>query len=177
MSDTFPEPTPLTDAEEERAGEVLRFWEAARARAGLGRLSMVTGPGVAASVTPPVGMLGRHAADADRSVRDVLDGRVRGTSTVHAELTSAGEGLPGRGDLWIVVDGSGHPRALVRTTSIAVVPFGEVDDEHARAEGYADAAEWREAVRAELEERAAAAGEALSGATAVVLERFEVAYP
>jgi uncharacterized protein YhfF len=37
-----------------------------------------------------------------------------------------------------VVDGAGHPKALIRTTDVAVVPFGEVSDDFAAAEGEGD---------------------------------------
>ena len=48
--------------------------------------------------------------------------------------------------LGIVLDGAGHPRALVVTTEARVVPFDQVDADHARDEGEGDGSleHWRE---------------------------------
>jgi uncharacterized protein YhfF len=61
------------------------------------------------------------------------------------DLTLAGEALPVPGVLGIVLDGGGHPRALVATTEVAVRRFDEVDAAHAAAEAEDDLglASWR----------------------------------
>lgn len=53
--------------------------------------------------------------------------------------------MPDAGDLSIMVDGRGLPRAVLETTRVRIVPFSEVDAEHARAEGERDRslAAWR----------------------------------
>lgn len=178
------EPEALSDADAERAAEVQRFWETARARAGVGRLSMVTGPGVAASVPPPVATVGHDAAAADRFAEGVVDGTVSATSTVWSGPVRAGdEAGPAVGEVWMVADSAGRPRALVRTTAVEVVPLAEVGVELAEAEGFGDVAGWRAALEADRAARGAGAGapgsevDAPEEVTEVLVERFTVLYP
>ena len=44
------------------------------------------------------------------------------------DYEAVGESLPEAGDLSIVLDGAGHPRALIATTDVRIVPFDEVDE-------------------------------------------------
>ena len=85
--------------------------------------------------------------------------------------------LPTVGDLSIVLDGRGHPRALVATTRVAVVPFDRVDEEHARLEGEGDLSleAWRDSHRRFFTEHAAHDRE-FAEDMPVVLQRFEVVY-
>src|SRR5699024_10727697 len=105
----------------------------------------------------------------------VLEGAKTATASSYADYAKEGEELPAPGTLGIVLDGSGHPRALVVTTEARVVPFDQVDADHARAEGEGDGSLecWRE-----VHERffAEAAG-GFRPDMPVVLERFEVVYP
>ena len=85
--------------------------------------------------------------------------------------------LPAPGDLSIVLDGAGRPRALVVTTGVDVVPFRDVDAAHVAAEGEGDVDRWRteheELFTAEL----AAAGLPFAPTVPVVLERFRLLDP
>ncbi|MGP9536431.1 ASCH domain-containing protein [Brachybacterium sp. AOP43-C2-M15] len=78
---------------------------------------------------------------------DLLTLVLEGTKTASAaeDYESDGEPLPVVGDLSIVLDGSGLPRAVLEVSEIEIVPFGEVTAEHARAEGEGDRslAAWR----------------------------------
>lgn len=169
------DPTPLTPEEEVGAAELLHFWEAARARAGLGRLSAVVGAGVLATVPPPVGRLATDPALADERLELVLDGTVTVVSAPLAEVESAGGELPQAGDLWIAADGAGRPRALLRTTAVEVVRLGDVDAAHVRAEtGADDVAAWRRETEAALRE---ALGQDPDDATELLVERFSVLHP
>ena len=134
------------DAADRPADEIVRFWESARSRAGLGRLSVVTGTSAATAVPPPAWAFGADPEQADELLALVLDGTKTATASARWEYEAEGEELPRPGDLSIVLDGAGHPRALVRTTSVEVVPFRDVTAEHARAEGEGDLslAHWRE---------------------------------
>ena len=75
-----------------------------------------------------------------------------------------------------VLDGEGHPRALVVTTEARVVPFDEVDADHARDEGEGDGSleQWREAHERLFAEQAEGG---FVPTMKVVLERFRVLYP
>ena len=86
----------------------------------------------------------------------VLDGRKTATASANADYVKEGEELPAPGMLGIVLDGAGHPRALVVTTESRVVPFDQVDADHARDEGEGDRSleHWRAAHRRYFTEHA-----------------------
>lgn len=85
----------------------------------------------------------------DCLVGAVLAGRKTATACLLAEHERAGEPVPRVGDREAVLDSAGEPVAVTRVTAVDVVPFADVDDAHARAEGedYDDAAGWRAAHR------------------------------
>ena len=72
------------------------------------------------------------------------------------------------------MDGAGEPRALIRTTDVRVVPFSQVDADHAAAEAEGDGSleRWRSGHR-DFFERTIGFTEDMP----VVLERFELLYP
>lgn len=86
--------------------------------------------------------------------------------------------LPSPDLLSIVLDGSGHPRALIRTTDVRVVRFADVPAEHARREGEGAGSleHWRR-VHREAFRRSSPTQEPVDDDTMVVLERFEVLVP
>jgi len=118
--------------------EIAEFWENARVQAGLGRIAVVGGLTVAENVAPVAWSFGDNPEQADRLLGLVLDGTKTATSSALSEYDGDDAPLPREGDLSIVVDGAGHPKALIRTTDVAVVPFGEVSDDFAAAEGESD---------------------------------------
>jgi deazaflavin-dependent oxidoreductase (nitroreductase family) len=118
--------------------EIAEFWENARVQAGLGRIAVVGGLTVAENVAPVAWSFGDNPEQADRLLGLVLDGTKTATSSALSEYDGDDAPLPREGDLSIVVDGAGHPKALIRTTDVAVVPFGEVSDDFAAAEGEGD---------------------------------------
>ena len=159
--------------------EIAAFWTLARGRAGLGRLAVLIGTGGRAAVPPPVVALADTPRSADRLLEQVLDGTTTATATAAWELTDAGQPLPEPGDLSIVVDGRGHPRALVRTTSVRLLRLADVDAEHVAAEGHGamTAAEWASRFGEDLRRRAEGTPHVVGPDTDVVLERFEVRFP
>jgi len=78
------------------------------------------------------------------------------------------------GEVAIVLDGDGEPRAVVRTTAVQVTTFGQVDAAHAAAEGEGDGTleGWRS-------DHAAFWGKRVDEAEdwPVVLERFALVHP
>ncbi|HEY0187247.1 MAG TPA: ASCH domain-containing protein [Cellulomonas sp.] len=166
-----------TTATEPYADEILEFWEVARVRAGVVRTGVVTGPGVLGSLVPPTWTFGDGPELADALLDLVLDGVKTATSTALVEFEQSGEPLPRRGDLSIVLDSAGRPRVLLRTTAVATVPFDEVSEEHARAEGEDDRtlASWRR--EHETYWRRALGEDVLDPRLPVVTETFEILYP
>lgn len=83
---------------------------------------------------------------ADELLALVLDGVKTGTASSLWDYDATGDPLPAAGDVSIILDGAGVPRAVIETTAIAIVPFDEVSAEHAFSEGEGDRtlAHWRE---------------------------------
>lgn len=182
---TEPEAPPSPEGSPEGAhghderDELGEFWRLARAHTRVAELAPVTGPGVEGSLVPPAWAFGDSPALADELLALVLAGQKTGTATALVEFRAADEPVPVKGDLSILLDGSGRPAALVRTTAVTVVPFGEVDDEHAAAEGEDDGtlAGWRREHERYWRRVLPTIGEVFSDDLAVVLERFEVLFP
>ncbi|MBF0689837.1 MAG: ASCH domain-containing protein [Cellulomonas sp.] len=153
------------------------FWDAARGHLGWGKLDTVLGESVDGAVPPPAWSFGDDARLADELLGLVLDGRKTATSTALVEFTSGDEPLPRVGDVSIVLDSAGDPRALLRTTEVEVVPFDRVGAEHAAAEGEGDRslASWQR--EHEVYWRRVLGDEGFAPTMDVVTERFELVYP
>jgi uncharacterized protein YhfF len=147
------------------------FWEDARVRAGLNPAGVYLGRNVQETLQPPAWSFGSDPVEADRMVALVLAGTKTAMTSLRSEYAVEGDDLPEPGDLAIVLDGAGRPRALIRTVDVRVVAFGDVDADHARAEGEGDGSleHWREAHRDLL-----SAGAVADDRLEVVLERFRV---
>jgi uncharacterized protein YhfF len=109
----------------------------------------------------------------------VLNGPKRATTGALWAYEAEGEPVPVPGDFSVLLDGHGAARCIIRTASVDIVPFNEVDAEFAYDEGEGDrsleywsSVHWTYFVR-ELE------GLGLTAAPdiPVVCERFEVVYP
>lgn len=155
--------------------ELDAFWELARARVGPHAVPVYTGERADRVLRPPAWAFGATPEQADALLRLVLDGTKTATASAQADYAADNEELPVVGTLGIVLDGAGHPRALVRTTEVRVVPFDEVDAEHARDEGEGDRSleHWR-AVHERFFAEHATGG--FRRDLPVVLERFRVLY-
>jgi uncharacterized protein YhfF len=166
---------PVSDDEAARA--IDEFWQVARGRARLSTLGGVLGETPAASVAPPVWTFGDSPELADELLALVLDGTKTATAELVWSFEAAEEPLPLVGNLSIVLDGSGAPRALLRTTKVDVVPFDQVSEEHARLEGEGDRtlATWR-AEHERYWRRTMPAGRAFAAGVLVVCERFRLLY-
>ncbi|SOC56675.1 ASCH domain-containing protein [Ornithinimicrobium cerasi] len=174
--------------------ELRAFWADARVRGGLNPAEAYIGATASDTLPPPAWSFGATAEEADRLLALVLAGRKTATASVLWEYETEArarqpqeEGdtlvetrldldLPTPGALSIVLDGEEVPRALIRTTHVDVVRFGEVDEDHARREGEGSLEEWRAEHRAFFA-RSAPPGQAVDEDTQVVLERFVVVVP
>lgn len=125
--------------------EIDAFWTNAKVRAHINGLAAYWGPTELDSLQPPASHYGGTAEVADELAQLIVDGTKTSTAGALWDYEAEGESLPQRGDLEIVLDGGGHPRALVMTTRVEVVPFDQVSAEHAHAEGEGDRslAHWR----------------------------------
>lgn len=103
------------------------YWEAVRAEH----------PDLPVEV-PEAWAFGATPAHADELLALVLAGVKTGTASSLWDYEEAGDPLPAVGELSIILDGDGAPRAVIETTSIRIVAFDEVDPEHAAAEGEGD---------------------------------------
>lgn len=93
---------------------------------------------------PPAWAFGATKREADELLALVLSGTKTATSSALQDYVD--ESLPQAGDLSILLDGNAIPRAVIETTEVAVLPYLEVNDEHARAEGEKERtlSSWRE---------------------------------
>lgn len=155
---------------------VVRYWESVRAKARIGRAAAYVGVDGVAAVPPPAISFGTTPEEAEETLERVLAGAKRATSTAVAELGPE-DNPPRVGDLWIVLDGNEHPRALIRTASVLTTAFRDVTPEFAALEGDGDGSleDWRAAreayYRAELGEGA------FSEDMEILCETFEVIDP
>lgn len=95
---------------------------------------------------PEAWAFGATPEHADGLLRLVLDGVKTGTASSLRDYEADGDPLPEVGELSIILDGSGAPRAVLETTEVVTVPFDQVTAEHAHAEGEGDRtlAAWRQ---------------------------------
>lgn len=156
--------------------ELDTFWSLASRRLRLPGVPTYTGVNPLGLLRPTSWAFGSTPEQADRLLALVLDGTKTATASAHSDYLSAGEPLPEAGDLGIVLDGAGHPRALVQTTHVRVIPFEDVDEDHAHAEGEGDRSlrYWRLAHEHYFEAHAAGG---YRPDMPVVLERLRVVYP
>ncbi|AEG44901.1 ASCH domain-containing protein [Isoptericola variabilis] len=175
-SGTEPETTGLDDTAQ--AEKILRFWETARVRVNRNTVGGVIGETTATTVAPQAWSFGDSPELADELLQLVLDGTKTATAELVSEFERAGEPVPAKGDLSIVLDGAGDPRLLIRTTRVDVVPFAEVTAEHAHLEGEDDRTleTWREGHERYWRRQLEAVGDEFDPSMPVVCERFEVLY-
>lgn len=156
---------------------VESFWELARFHAKLNAAPTYFGPTSLEVVPPPAWAFGANPEQSDELLALVLDGTKTATAGALWDYESDEVPLPETGSLSIIVDGRGHPRALIETTAVEVRPFAEVDAEHAHLEGEGDRSleHWRDVHRRFFAE-VATHDRPVDDTMPVVLERFRVVY-
>jgi len=154
---------------------VERFWVLARSQARITAMPGYFGPTTLEMVPPPAWSFGGTTDEADALLALVLAGTKTATSSALWDYEAGDEPLPEPGTMSILLDGAGHPRALIESTAVSVVPFDEVGAEHARLEGEGDLSleQWRE-VHQRFFSDVATHDRAFSPDMPVVLERFRV---
>lgn len=154
--------------------EIQSFWDDARLRAKVNRVPGYLGVNAREALAPPAWSFGAGPEDADALLDLVLAGTKTATSSALRDYEAGDEDVPGEGDLSIITDGAGRPRALIQTTSVRTVPFGEVDAAHAAAEGEGDLSleQWRTVHRRFFEQ--SGSGAPVTDDLPVILEEFTV---
>lgn len=172
------DPEAVSAEDSELAGEVLDFWAATRQYAGLAKASIVVGQTVGETVPPQAWSFGDEPELAEKLLSAVLAGDKTATSSALWDYDDEGAPLPVAGELSILLDGDGHPRALIRTTNVETTTFEDVDEDFADAEGEGDRTleSWREGHEAYFR-RNLGEGREFTQDMPVVCERFELLYP
>jgi len=114
---------------------------------------------------------------ADELLALVLAGTKTGTAGAFWNYEN-GAPIPQVGELSIILDGAGQPRAVIRTTKVEIVPFNEVSEEHAFSEGEGDRtlASWRADHEAFWRRGDNLGGREFQLSMPVVTERFELLF-
>lgn len=178
MPDDLDAPPPTRPRRGADPEEIRTFWAVARSRARLNPLPAYFGPTPLEAVVPPAWSFGATPDQAEELLALVLAGTKTATSGAAWDYEAEEVPLPRAGTLAIVLDGASHPRALVETTDVRVVPFDRVDPEHARLEGEGDGSleRWRAEHRRFFTEHSTS-GRAFAPDMPVVLERFRLVHP
>ncbi|MDO4255234.1 MAG: ASCH domain-containing protein [Kocuria sp.] len=131
-------------------------------------------PELAASPMPQAWAFGNTKEMADELSRLVVDGVKTGTSSRMEDYDAEGDPLPEPGQLSIVLDGSGDPVALIRSSAVEVLIFSEVADLHAWHEGEGDRSlsYWRAA----HQQFWSHSKDELDESMLIVYEKFELVY-
>lgn len=138
----------------------------------------------AATGADPAGLeavesFGDSADMADDLLGLVLSGTKTATAGLARDFTTAGEPLPTPDGHWVVLDGRGVPRCVLRTVEVRVGPLGSVDAAFAWDEGEGDRtrAGWLAGHRAFFERQGERAGRFFDEADdLVVFERFSLVW-
>ena len=97
---------------------VVAFWDVARKNVSWARIEPFLGPPRLASIQPPAVQLADEAEQATRLAVQVANGEL--TELVEQMEIEDPAMLPAFGDLMIICDGDGYPRALAQTTKVQV---------------------------------------------------------
>lgn len=151
----------------DRTPEVEAFWAGYRAATGLDHDRYDV---VAHGHTPAI---------ADALAALILAGTKRATASLDRDYGPGKPPRPAPGDHVLVVDGSGRPACIWRTTAVTVGRFGGVTEEFARIEGEGDrsVATWLRDHWAFFGWQARRDGFVLTAEEPVVFERFRVVWP
>jgi len=160
--------------ENEPGQELNEFWDVARHYAFFDGFDFMRSRPWYTSMAPPAWSFGDTPQIANELLALVLARKKTATSSLLSEYGDA-DPLPKANDLSIILDGYGHPGALIRDDEVCVIPFADVTAEQAAAEGEGDCslAYWRAAHLAFWQRQ----GITVDDSAMVVHERFTLLYP
>ena len=136
-------------------------------------------PGLGGPEQPPSERFGDSVALADELLGLVMHGPKRATAGAVADYQFAGELLPRIGDHWIVHDGAGVPRVVLRSVELRLGPLDSVDDAFAWDEGEDDRTRdsWLDGHTRYFRRTLGRIGVEFHSRIDVVFERFRVVWP
>lgn len=110
--------------------------------------------------------------------RLVMDGKKKGSSSTKDNFENVGEVIPMVGDLYIITNWNDIAQFIIQTTTVNIVPYKEVSEEFARAEGEGDLSlkYWQEIHEPIFKIEQANCGKEFSENTKIVCEEFEVIF-
>jgi uncharacterized protein YhfF len=119
-----------------------------------------------------------NESSANELAQLVLEEKKRATAGLLWAAEKDGTAPPSPGSLSIITNWSGRPICVIETTSVEIVPFGEVTEEFAAAEGEGDGSlsYWRATHWAYFERVCARIGRQVDRVMPVVCEHFKVIY-
>lgn len=108
----------------------------------------------------------------------VARGQKTATASLYWEYEAEGEALPLKGGYSVITDFDGNPRAVIQTTEVRILPFGEVEADFAADEGEGDLSLewWRQAHWRFFSRACAKIGRQPNQKMPVVCERFRLVY-
>ncbi len=116
---------------------------------------------------------------ADELAELVLKGEKRGTATSIWSLEAEEEPMPEVGDVSIITDWNGKAICIIKTVVLETVPFNEVTETFAAAEGEGDKTleYWRKVHQEVFSQELSEFGLKFSEDMPVLCETFEVVWP
>jgi len=116
--------------------------------------------------------------DANALAALVKAGRKRATASAYGAYEDNRDTLPAVGDFSVIINWAGEAQCIIRTTSVEIVPFGQVTADFARTEGEGDRSldYWRRVHWAAFTRELQPIGKRPEETMPVVCETFEVVY-
>ncbi|MEG0774701.1 ASCH domain-containing protein [Clostridium sp.] len=108
----------------------------------------------------------------------VKAGTKKATASLYYWYNLAKEPLPKEGEYSVITDYTGEPQCIIKTTKITIVPFKEVTEDFARAEGEGDKSleQWKEIHVRYFSKELKEIGKEFSKDMEVLCEEFELIY-
>lgn len=115
----------------------------------------------------------------DEFLELVLSGRKRATASLLRDYTLSTEAVPKAGDYVVVLDSTGKPGCIWRTTEVVAKPLADVDEAFAFDEGEGDRSRdgWLSAHRNYFTAQAQREKFEMSDNIETVFERFRIVWP
>lgn len=111
----------------------------------------------------------------DRLLKLTLLGKKKATSSSLPAYRIEGEPIPEKGLMSVVTDWKGHPRCVIRTTDVRVIPFKDIPFDLAKLEGEDETLEsWKQTHEKFFREEGKLIGYPFSEEMEVVFEIFEL---
>lgn len=110
--------------------DIEHFWDDAQIKTHISDLTSYLGPNSRGVLRPPAWALGNTPEQSEALLALVLSGEKTAIAGRVSDFESEGEEVPEAPYLSILLDGQGHPRALIETTAVRLCTFAELDPDH-----------------------------------------------